>query len=718
MNTACRAKRKCGATFPKRGHHAELRSAATTGLNRVYRDGESQWVTTTPFGHSVLPATLEYVIEANILRDLGLDEESVGRCLRTGHGWDDPIPELPGRRSTGPVSRLTVRPPRAGVRAAPYVPEPPPLTEMPELTRRDFLDLGPAMFEQLVGSLVRIQHSHATAPAAPDGGADVLVPADGARKALVWQVKHFEGSEPPWKKCEESLEQAVARYGPGEVTFVFSRDLTQKMLKTFERRLQKHENFAGIKVRQWGIFELREMLAAHPEVRTRYFGDANQLPAILRSLSQGGQQMETGADLVARAFALSRFADEHDPSFRYEMRAAAGELSAAAWDEPPFIVMTTRQDGHEVQLPAWARPEAKVGAAIAGFTDDEAGAEAREYVRRKLAAGEQADISSGFWVQLPVAPTLMKDAFEQEGESSHVATLQPGDPVPVQVSASYEGGALSYGFDVRPVPPERDGVRSYGAIAENLELWLNLVLLPEEQRIRLEIRVGFRPGDDYARSGLAATFAAAVATGAAVDIRAPDLLPDGPVEKTSRSDTSNEEAQRLQGAGQLYLGLALIEQTLGLRLRVPEIVTWGDVRDVIHVACMLQDGEATMNVGEMQQELDNDQVAAFVNGIDRAVVRATFGMEVLGKEVTVGRVEFPTPRFALVVPTREGLPPGRTMVRLVPEAGGQVRGRLVETGVPAEPRSTEILMGSAALTAVMPAPLSGLLLRPDGTALS
>jgi hypothetical protein len=55
----------------------------------------NEWVSNTSYGYALLAAALEYVLEGNILLDLGLDEERVQECLAHGHGWDDPIPELP-----------------------------------------------------------------------------------------------------------------------------------------------------------------------------------------------------------------------------------------------------------------------------------------------------------------------------------------------------------------------------------------------------------------------------------------------------------------------------------------------------------------------------------------------------------------------------------------------------------------------------------------------
>jgi hypothetical protein len=63
-----------------------------------------------------------------------------------------------------------------------------PVSVHSDLERR-IQTLDPKAFEQFVFDLVLAEHPRANAMAAPDGGADVLVPAGGGRAARVWQAK-------------------------------------------------------------------------------------------------------------------------------------------------------------------------------------------------------------------------------------------------------------------------------------------------------------------------------------------------------------------------------------------------------------------------------------------------------------------------------------------------------------------------------------------------
>lgn len=76
-------------------------SLIETRNHLTHFDPPNEWVSTTSYGYSLLAAALEFVLEANILLDLGLNETQVQECLAHGHGWDDPIPELPSDEAPG-----------------------------------------------------------------------------------------------------------------------------------------------------------------------------------------------------------------------------------------------------------------------------------------------------------------------------------------------------------------------------------------------------------------------------------------------------------------------------------------------------------------------------------------------------------------------------------------------------------------------------------------
>ena len=582
---------------------------------------------------------------------------------------------------------------------------------MAELNRRDFIDLGPTRFAQLVGTLVRLEHPNSEVPDAPDGGADVLLEGRAKGPTYVWQVKHFEGTQPPWRKCVESLDRAVARYSPDRVTFVFSRDLTAPMKKTFKDKLQDRR--PDIEIDYWGLFQLRERIAnAAPSVRQRYFGDDSKdvLPGLLRALEHGGKPLETAADLAQRAFSLSEFANSRDPTFIYDINVGNVEAPDVTWNQVPYLVMTTEVGEHRLRVPVWPRAEANVEPVTVRFDEDEVGRTALADARRALAAGQPAELTQGVALRLPEAPALVKQSLAEVELTKGI--LQPGDSQPLKLSVGGLGSRLGCTFDLRPVPPDRAGVHSFGAVTDCLVLWLDLE--PREfPHVQLHLRLEFRAVDDYGRTAAAARLAERFFRGDAVALDAPGFLPSEAAEPRGLTGDS-EQADRLHAMGQLYVGLALLERYLGVRLDVPDDVRYGDIQELLVAARLLQERKGEANFGTIEQELPDDEVPAFLSQIDGGGIgRHALTMTVLGHELTLGLGEFDLPPFSLAIPEKSATP-GRTVIRLIPRRDHKVKVRLLEVGGNPDSWRSTIMFGTAAATSALRGLGSGLLVDVDG----
>jgi restriction endonuclease len=101
--------------------------------------------------------------------------------------------------------------------------------------KTDLARLSDDDFELLVYRLIRTEHPQAQQLDAPDGGADILIPLDGSPSGWVVQVKQYP-NKIHWVECETSLQRAVERFAPKRTTFVFARNLTAPMLKTFRKK--------------------------------------------------------------------------------------------------------------------------------------------------------------------------------------------------------------------------------------------------------------------------------------------------------------------------------------------------------------------------------------------------------------------------------------------------------------------------------------------------
>lgn len=170
-------------------------------------------------------------------------------------------------------------------------------------------------FEALVHAVVFEKDPRAERMGRPDGGADTLLPARGRTRAIVYQAKHYPGRI-DWRHCRQSLGDAVASYRPGQVIFVLPQDFSAQKRKTFE---EMSALAPGVEVTTLGMSQLLALLHAHPTVARRFLGSValDIDDRVRRSLALGGQRLEHGKDLQARATELARFLNEWDPHFAY-----------------------------------------------------------------------------------------------------------------------------------------------------------------------------------------------------------------------------------------------------------------------------------------------------------------------------------------------------------------------------------------------------------------
>jgi hypothetical protein len=556
-----------------------------------------------------------------------------------------------------------------------------------EVTVRDLADLGDERFEQLIASIVFAEHPDAERPATPDGGADVLLPATTTRRARVWQVKHYP-NDIAWKKCEKSLDDAVASYNPGGVVFVFPRNLSKPQRDRFEERLVKRHR--GVTVKHWGLQRIQEALASHPDITIRYFGEerGDVLPGLIRAAQQGGKQLENTRDLADRAFALDEYADVADPSFEYEVSFGRAAMKQRLWEDPPFMVVHETRGERRVSAEAWLRPEATANARY-GFTNDDAGDHAREQVREAFAAGQSVDLSDGIWLRIENAPTVVKEAVDslaEEGFEHRTSTLSPGRSVDFTLHLGAADDAPQRTFAVRALPPPKGLELSFGCIANGLALFADFAR-KEPPTIGLNVRLSLHLGQDAAANAAAARFMLAFFRTDEVVCDAPGLLPEtGLVIATDDKPPAHAGAlDQLELLGVLFDALAVIEQRFG-HIDVPEQFSRQDFDDAVKTAQVLSTGGGSMSVEELVIELDHQAVDDFVSKAQAGHPgRHPLQMTVFGRRLQLGIAEFNTPPVRLVT-KEKGSVPGMTRVRLRTEPK-TIPFRLVADAPPARPSS-------------------------------
>ena len=519
-----------------------------------------------------------------------------------------------------------------------------------EITQRDLEDLGDERFEDLVAAVVFAEYPDAERPDAPDGGADVLVPATGAHGPLVWQVKHYTGRI-GWKKCEDSLDAAVRSYDPEAVTFVFPRNLTKPRRDEFQERLvNRHPK---VKVTYWGSERIKEMLARHPDIATRFFKEdrAELLPGLLRAVAQGGKELENTHDIADRAFELDSFADLTDPSFEYEMSFGRADPAPNVWSDTPFMVIEEVRDGRRFTTEARLRPEAK-GELLGGFTDDDAGERSREKAREAFAAGESVEVNEGVWMQANPAPVAAMEAYKaakERGLTHGLAKLSPGQPHEFEMRLELAGETTTRRFVARPVPPRADAQLAYGSAQDGLAVFLDFQL-DNPPVVSIDFRLSFRPREDAAVNAGAAKFVLDFYRAERVVCLAPGFLPEDGIamDEANKPTASVEDLAHLEFTAVLYDAVAVIEQKFG-PVSVPEQMTREEFEAALAAASIMRNGGGSMRFEELALEVP-------FHDVDRVIKGAQSGhsgqhpvkLPVFGRELDLGIAEFQTPPVNVV----------------------------------------------------------------------
>jgi hypothetical protein len=533
-----------------------------------------------------------------------------------------------------------------------------------EVTARDLEDLGDERFEQLVASLVFAEEPEAERPDAPDGGADVLRPATTERRARVWQAKFFR-SKPNWTKYKKSLDDAVDSYDPEEVTFVFPRNLTKPRRDKFQEKLVGHH--ARVKVNFWGLQKIQELLAAHPDIAKRYFGEDRDdvLPGLIRAVKQGGKELENTRDLADRAFELDAFADVYDPGYEYETSFGPADAAPRVWADTPFMVVERIRDGRRVTVEARLRPEAEAQA-YAGFTDDEAGDRAREKAREALAAGTSVELTEGTWLRVENAPVVAAEAMEAAKEDGYEsrARLSPGEPRELQLILGEGDEAPRRTFTAYPLPPPKGLQLSYGSIGEGLTLFADFEL-PKPPLVSLNLRLTWRGGDNPREKADAAQFLLEFIRADRVVCIADGLLPEGGliVEGEHKPQASDEDVNHLEFSATLWDAVDVVEAKFG-PLKVPDSIQRDEFEQLVAAASFLRRSGGTLSFTELVIELPFEEADAFLARAEAGHPgRLPIKFSVFGRELDLGFAEFKTPPVKFIAPER-GSTPNTARIRL------------------------------------------------------
>ncbi|MGI8414567.1 MAG: hypothetical protein ACR2QA_19175 [Solirubrobacteraceae bacterium] len=198
----------------------------------------------------------------------------------------------------------------------------------PELIRFALLAMDAYRFEDLVYALVQIDEPTARQLKPPDAGRDTIVPAAGGQSERVWQAKHHTDAI-NWKKCRESLEQALSKRDPGEVTFVFPINMTEGKEQGL---IDLRADFQQVTIPEpWTLGTLREKLIRHPEIRRAHIDAVVGFDHdFAREMLERGARLREGWDEQTAAALEGPLAVRGQES---EIRAAQTALDERRFDD-------------------------------------------------------------------------------------------------------------------------------------------------------------------------------------------------------------------------------------------------------------------------------------------------------------------------------------------------------------------------------------------------
>ncbi|MFZ1996643.1 MAG: hypothetical protein WAU75_21195, partial [Solirubrobacteraceae bacterium] len=360
--------------------------------------------------------------------------------------------------------------------------------------------LDPKAFEALVFDVVFAEYPGANALAAPDGGADVLVPVADGQRAGVWQAKRHV-SRINVAECEKSLKAAIATYEPESVVFVFAKDLTANEVKAFEKRLRELGAEAGVDVSYWGLSALRARVQDNPRLRVRHLSyDEQTLLDIFAS-------QRSGASVVARTFGLRDVLGAEDPAYEYTVELQTTEFKPRFKPTDRVTLVASHGEQH-LRLAANPRNPNAGPVMTWGFTNDDTGHQAREEALLAVARGDkEVTVEAGFAADLTAAPKVMRESVEKTTAASRRMRVifTPGPPIPLSITVVKGGVETSQRkLNVYPFPPSGTFTHCYVGLDRGFMPFLGFRVIDGDPRIQLALAPMLELGDD-ARENTAAT---------------------------------------------------------------------------------------------------------------------------------------------------------------------------------------------------------------------
>lgn len=519
---------------------------------------------------------------------------------------------------------------------------------MRSLTLRDLEDLGARRFEELVAAIVLAEHPGAEQLGGKDGGADVLLGRRGGASPKVWQVKHYP-RDIHWVHCEESLDSAVAKHGAGDIVFVFPRDMSYTVRKTFKRRLVSRHPGVGVSYLA-GSQIIRELRRRDDDLVEEFFGPdpRDQARVLAQHLDSRGLQISKrpDADEISQSLELADVAGRRDRYFRTEVAVTTGDVPPPAWAEAPSLLLTSGEGDRALRIAAWPEKDDGIRMDALRFPEGEEGRQSRREVGNVLASQGAVRLPPGVSLRPPRIPEAVRaisDVRELEG-----VTVTPSQSHPVELAGELDGERVERRMElvaVPPLDPPPDGMDafSFGGIDDELSFFITFHASKELVTIRIE--PSFHLVDAWSPRGAleAARLLLAWDLGTGI-LRAPSLDPSGSLTLGGAKSQASVELHR--HAVQLFENLVTIQGALQVdRFDAGKEIGSEEAEVAATAVHILENQSGYIVLASFRGEVASDE-------LDRLkrhkrgpfVVRFPLSLELFGNELDLGIAEAEVPQ--------------------------------------------------------------------------
>ncbi len=523
---------------------------------------------------------------------------------------------------------------------------------MRSLTLRDLEDLGWKRFEDLVAAIVLKEHPDAEQLSGKDGGADTLLERR-EQGSKVWQAKHYP-REVHWNSCVESLDSAIENHGATEVVFVFPRNMSYPIKKTFKKRLASRHPDVEVSYMS-GSQLINRLRERQDDLVEEFFGPepGDQAQAIAEHLAAQGMRVSprAEADEIGQRLALADEAGRRDRYFRTEIAVATGDTPLPKWTERPALLVTSADGDRELRIAAWPEKGVDAQPLELQFDDSEDGHDARWEIARMLASKGKVKLPKGTTAQLSQVPEAIK-ALVKPGsgsiESAVVFTIQSH---PARLIGEHEGEQIEREMTLVAVPPLETTdapTAAFGGVDGALSLFLDF------SYGKKKVEIGIRLGLDLTDTNGLEVVAAALRLMVAFDegngrIEAPSLHgnPICPGRSGSERTTHNLSSLRfVQNLIEIRNALDLGSFDLSTEF------TGEESRDVATAAHIIRSRQGYFEFTTLGVDVPSEEVTALEhNDFKSVVMRFPCRMEILGQKVFlgIGEGELPQPTEAKIV---------------------------------------------------------------------